>query len=126
MVPKDPCSAPVKGRNPLVGDGVHHDGRGEAIAQAGYKSHHPPAPEHPRARYPWTAARPVLEATVRSQGWPAQAGRLLTVTHPADVVVTDSEDGSCGFGRHGDADRREVTPVEADLYRVRRHGDGRL
>src|SRR5664279_6606450 len=51
---------------------------------------------------------------------------LLTVTHPADVVVTDSEDGSCGFGRHGDADRREVTPVLANLCRDRRHGDGRL
>jgi len=40
---------------------------------------------------------------------------LLSVAHPADVVVTANADGFCGFGRRGDADRREVTPVEADL-----------
>ena len=40
---------------------------------------------------------------------------VLSVAHPADVVVTENADGSRGFGRHGDADRREVTPVEADL-----------
>ena len=41
--------------------------------------------------------------------------RLLSVAHPADVVVTANADGFCGFGRHGDADRREVTPVRGDL-----------
>jgi hypothetical protein len=40
---------------------------------------------------------------------------MLSVAHPADVVVTANADGFCGFGRHGDADRREVTPVRGDL-----------
>jgi hypothetical protein len=54
------------------------------------------------------------------------ASRLLTVVHPADVAVIENADGFCGFGRHGDADRREVTGVGDDLSWVRRHGDGRL
>ena len=40
---------------------------------------------------------------------------VLSVAHPADAFVTENADGSCGFGRHGDADRREVTPVRGDL-----------
>jgi hypothetical protein len=39
---------------------------------------------------------------------------LLSVGDSADIAVTENADGFCGFGRrHGDADRREVTPVEA-------------
>jgi len=38
---------------------------------------------------------------------------MLSVAHPADVVVIENADGFCGFGRHGDADRRKVTPVVA-------------
>jgi hypothetical protein len=37
----------------------------------------------------------------------------LSVGDSADIAVTENADGFCGFGRHGDADRREVTPVEA-------------
>src|SRR5664280_3257917 len=38
---------------------------------------------------------------------------LLSVVVPADVAVTENADGFCGFGRHGDANRREVTAPEA-------------
>src|SRR5664279_3622906 len=62
----------------------------------------------------------------RFDGVPSRADLMLSVAHPADVVVTANADGFCGFGRHGDADRREVTPVRGDLCRDRRHGDGRL
>ena len=53
---------------------------------------------------------------VLTEDWRAFDGALLlSVAHPADVVVTANADGFCGFGRHGDADRREVTPVRGDL-----------
>jgi hypothetical protein len=38
---------------------------------------------------------------------------VLSVGDSADIAVTENAAGFCGFGRHGDADRREVTPVEA-------------
>ena len=41
--------------------------------------------------------------------------RLLSVGDSADVAVIENADGFCGFGRHGDADRCEVTPVRGDL-----------
>ena len=50
----------------------------------------------------------------------------MSVVAPADVAVTENADGFCGFGRHGDANRREVTAARGDLSRLRRHGDGRL
>jgi hypothetical protein len=59
-------------------------------------------------------------------GEPWRVTCLLSVVHPADVVVTENADGFCGFGRHGDADCREVTAVRDNRSRVRRHGDGRL
>jgi len=39
----------------------------------------------------------------------------LSVGDSADVAVIENADGFYGFGRHGDADRREVTPVRGDL-----------
>ena len=47
-----------------------------------------------------------------------QAGRglrVLSVGDPADVAVIENADGFCGFGRQGDADRREVTAARVDL-----------
>src|SRR5664279_1225490 len=38
---------------------------------------------------------------------------LLSIGESADIAVIENADGSCGFGRRVDADRREVTPVEA-------------
>jgi hypothetical protein len=37
----------------------------------------------------------------------------LSVVAPADVAFTENAGRFSGFGRHGDADRREVTAVEA-------------
>jgi hypothetical protein len=45
----------------------------------------------------------------------ASATRMLSVGDSADVAVIENADGFYGFGRHGDADRREVTPVRGDL-----------
>jgi hypothetical protein len=50
----------------------------------------------------------------------------LSVGDSADIAVTENADGFCGFGRHGDADRREVTPVEATWRGFVGNGDGRL
>jgi hypothetical protein len=52
----------------------------------------------------------------------AQAGFMLSVVAPADVAFTENADRFCGFGRHGDTDRREVTagqrrPVEGSSAR---------
>jgi hypothetical protein len=48
-------------------------------------------------------------------GTAAVPGRLLSVGDSADVAVIENAVGFYGFGRHGDADRREVTPIRGDL-----------
>jgi hypothetical protein len=64
----------------------------------------------------WRKGRFSVCAVGSVEGGGAAAARwVLSVAHPADVVVTANADGFCGFGRHGDADRREVTPVRGDL-----------
>jgi hypothetical protein len=100
-----------------------------ALPPSAYKSvtlDRPGPHNKPRVHEDPAATLTGYPGTVRQLVVTGLGREVLSVAHPADVVVTENADGFCGFGRHGDADRREVTPVRSDLCRVRRHGDGRF